>query len=96
MNVAGPFPADAFFGTHAFKNYDAVMAMYHDQGLIPLKMHGFDFGVNISAGLSIVRTSPDHGTSFDIAGKGIANPSSMVEAILLAAAMIHNRRTRKR
>jgi 4-hydroxythreonine-4-phosphate dehydrogenase len=96
MKVAGPFPADAFFGTHAFKNYDAIMAMYHDQGLIPLKMHGFDFGVNISAGLSIVRTSPDHGTSFDIAGKGIANPSSMVEAIMLAAAMIHNRRKRKR
>lgn len=90
-NIEGPFPSDGFFGTHAYKNYDAVLAMYHDQGLIPLKMLGFNIGVNYTAGLPIVRTSPDHGTAFDIAGKGIANPSSMIEAIKLAVKIIHNR-----
>jgi len=79
--VEGTFPADAFFGEHKYKHYDAVLAMYHDQGLIPLKMSGMDVGVNFTMGLPIVRTSPDHGTAFDIAGKGIANNSSMVEAI---------------
>jgi len=94
IDAAGPFPADGFFGRHAFKGYDAVLAMYHDQGLIPLKMAGFSLGVNYSAGLPIVRTSPDHGTAFDIAGKGIADPSSMIAAITLAVSIIRNRRRR--
>jgi 4-hydroxythreonine-4-phosphate dehydrogenase len=92
VHVDGPFPADGFFGMHSYKNYDAVLAMYHDQGLIPLKMMGFNIGVNYTAGLPIVRTSPDHGTAFDIAGKGIADPSSMIEAIRLAVQIIKNRK----
>jgi 4-hydroxythreonine-4-phosphate dehydrogenase len=91
MRVRGPFPADAFFGTHAYRDYDAVLAMYHDQGLVPLKMSGIEKGVNFTAGLPLIRTSPDHGTAFDIAGRGIANPSSMVEAVKLAAAIANNR-----
>jgi 4-hydroxythreonine-4-phosphate dehydrogenase len=90
--VDGPFPADGFFGRKMHNNYDAVLAMYHDQGLIPLKLAGFEKGVNYSAGLKIVRTSPDHGTGFDIAGKGIADPGSMIEAIKLAARISINRR----
>ncbi len=82
--VEGPFAADAFYGRQAYKNYDAVLAMYHDQGLIPLKMSSFGKAVNFSAGLKIIRTSPDHGTAFDIAGKGKATISSMIEAIKLA------------
>jgi 4-hydroxythreonine-4-phosphate dehydrogenase len=66
--------------------------MYHDQGLIPIKMSSFERGVNYSAGLQIIRTSPAHGTAFGIAGKGIANPSSMIEAIKLAVTIVHNRR----
>ncbi len=88
----GPFPSDGFFGTHSHARYDAVLAMYHDQGLIPLKMAGFDIGVNYSAGLPIVRTSPDHGTAYAIAGKGVANHRSMLEAIRLAVAITKNRR----
>jgi 4-hydroxythreonine-4-phosphate dehydrogenase len=80
----GPFPADAFFGRKAYQQYDAVLAMYHDQGLIPLKMSSFGKAVNFSAGLSIIRTSPDHGTAFDIAGQGKADITSMLEAIKLA------------
>lgn len=91
IRVDGPFPADGFFGTHAYTAYDAVLAMYHDQGLIPLKMSGFERGVNFTAGLPIVRTSPGHGTAFDIAGKGIANPGSMIEAIKLATVIVRNR-----
>ncbi len=87
----GPFPADAFFGQHAYRSYDAVVAMYHDQGLIPLKMAGFETGVNYSAGLPIVRTSPDHGTAYDIAGKNKASTASMVEAILLACRIARQR-----
>lgn len=83
-HVEGPFSADAFFGNRLYTKYDAVMAMYHDQGLIPLKMSSFGKGVNFSAGLSIIRTSPDHGTAYDIAGKGKANIASMIEAIRLA------------
>lgn len=90
INVEGPFSADAFFGTHQHKNYDAVMAMYHDQGLIPLKLTSFEKGVNFSAGLNIIRTSPDHGTAYDIAGKGKANITSMIEAIKLAALFSKN------
>jgi 4-hydroxythreonine-4-phosphate dehydrogenase len=88
----GPFSADAFFGTHSYKKYDATVAMYHDQGLIPLKMSSFAKGVNFSAGLKIIRTSPDHGTAYDIAGKNKANISSMIEAIKMAVQIIHNRR----
>lgn len=90
VDVEGPFPADAFFGKQSHKGYDAVVAMYHDQGLIPLKMSSFGKGVNFSAGLNIVRTSPDHGTAYDIAGKGTANVSSMIEAIKLAVAVSGN------
>lgn len=88
----GPFPADGFFGAGDHKRYDAVMAMYHDQGLIPLKMTGFDQGINFSAGLKIVRTSPDHGTAFGIAGKGTADPGSMKAAIRLAVSIAHQRK----
>ena len=84
INVVGPLSADALF-YHAFKGeYDAVVAMYHDQGLVPLKMIGFETGVNWTLGLPFIRTSPDHGTAYDIAGQGKANPSSMVAAIRLA------------
>jgi 4-hydroxythreonine-4-phosphate dehydrogenase len=96
MHIEGPFPADAFFGNFRPHRYDAVVAMYHDQGLIPLKMASFGTAVNISVGLNIVRTSPDHGTAFDIAGKGIANPGSMIEAITLAALLANNRVSRKK
>jgi 4-hydroxythreonine-4-phosphate dehydrogenase len=85
INASGPFPADGFFGTGAHKSYDAVIAMYHDQGLIPLKLSSFGKAVNFSAGLNIIRTSPGHGTAYDIAGKGKADISGMVEAIKLAA-----------
>jgi 4-hydroxythreonine-4-phosphate dehydrogenase len=91
-NVDGPFPADGFFGMQLHLKYDTILAMYHDQGLIPLKLAGFQKGVNYSAGLKIVRTSPDHGTGFDIAGKGIADPRSMIEAIKLAARITINRK----
>jgi 4-hydroxythreonine-4-phosphate dehydrogenase len=82
--VFGPFPADGFFAIGAFRLYDAVLAMYHDQGLIPFKTIAFESGVNFTAGLPIVRTSPDHGTAFDIAGSGKASPASMRSAIYLA------------
>ena len=91
INVEGPFPADAFFGKYRAGMYDAVVAMYHDQGLIPLKMSSFGKGVNETLGLPIVRTSPDHGTAFDIAGRGIANPGSTIEAIKLAVLIAANR-----
>jgi 4-hydroxythreonine-4-phosphate dehydrogenase len=84
IRVEGPFSADAFFGKGSFKSYDAILAMYHDQGLIPVKMSSFGTTVNFSAGLNVIRTSPGHGTAFDIAGKGIADISSMLEAIKLA------------
>lgn len=92
VNASGPYPADGFFASRAYKKYDAILAMYHDQGLIPLKMSGFDEGVNYSAGLKIIRTSPDHGTAFDIAGKNIANPGSMITAIQLATSIIERRK----
>lgn len=84
INVLGPFPADTLFCNLEKKKYDVYLAMYHDQGLIPLKMASFGLGVNYTVGLPFVRTSPDHGTAFDIAGKGIANSRSMEEAITLA------------
>lgn len=89
--VNGPFPADGFFGSEARKHYDAVLAMYHDQGLAPFKALAFDSGVNFTAGLPVVRTSPDHGTAFDIAGKGIASETSMRSAIYLAVDIYRNR-----
>ncbi|MBN1755790.1 4-hydroxythreonine-4-phosphate dehydrogenase PdxA [bacterium] len=84
IDVQGPFPADSFFTPVNLHKYSAVIAMYHDQGLIPLKMLGFERGVNVTLGLPFWRTSPDHGTAYDIAGKDQADPSSMIEAIDLA------------
>jgi 4-hydroxythreonine-4-phosphate dehydrogenase len=84
-NVDGPFPADAFFARGMERSFDLVVAMYHDQGLIPLKVAARGAGVNVTAGLPIVRTSPDHGTAYDIAGRGVADPASMIAAITLAA-----------
>ena len=84
IDVTGPWPADTLF-YHAYcGDYDAVVAMYHDQGLVPLKMIAFDTGVNWTLGLPFIRTSPDHGTAYDIAGENKANPSSMIAAIRLA------------
>ena len=83
--VAGPFPADTVFHRAYKEEIDIVVCMYHDQGLIPLKMVAFDKGVNVTVGLPFVRTSPDHGTAYDIAWKGKADPSSMIEAIKLAS-----------
>jgi 4-hydroxythreonine-4-phosphate dehydrogenase len=89
--VFGPFPADGFFGLHHYQKYDAVLATYHDQGLIPFKMISFEEGVNFTAGLPIVRTSPDHGTAYDIAGQGVADESSFRAAIFQALAILKNR-----
>lgn len=92
LYVFGPFAADGFFGSGAWKGYDGVMAMYHDQGLIPFKSIAFHHGVNFTAGLPIVRTSPDHGTGYDIAGKNQADPSSLREAVYLAIDVFRNRK----
>ena len=91
IQVFGPFSADSFFGSNQYKNYDAVVAMYHDQGLIPFKTLSFGEGVNFTAGLNKVRTSPDHGTGFDIAGKNIANEGSFREAVYSAIDIYKNR-----
>ncbi|MDA0963305.1 MAG: isocitrate/isopropylmalate family dehydrogenase, partial [Proteobacteria bacterium] len=85
--ITGPHPADTMFHAAARTRYDAAVAMYHDQALIPVKTLDFDRGVNVTLGLPFVRTSPDHGTAFDIAGQGIANPSSLIEALRLAHKM---------
>jgi 4-hydroxythreonine-4-phosphate dehydrogenase len=82
--VFGPFPADGFFGSGQYEKYDAVIAAYHDQGLIPFKTLAFGKGVNYTAGLNKIRTSPDHGTAYDIAGKGVADHQSFAEAVYLA------------
>ncbi|MFN4254904.1 MAG: 4-hydroxythreonine-4-phosphate dehydrogenase PdxA [Saprospiraceae bacterium] len=87
----GPFPADGFFGSGQHQKYDAVLAMYHDQGLVPFKTLSFGAGVNYTAGLSGVRTSPDHGTAYNIAGKGEADDSSIIKALFLAADIVKNR-----
>jgi len=87
LDVTGPWPADTLFHAAARARYDAAVCMYHDQALIPIKTLDFDRGVNVTLGLPIIRTSPDHGTAFDIAGRGIANPTSMIEAIRMAHAM---------
>jgi 4-hydroxythreonine-4-phosphate dehydrogenase len=89
--VFGPFPADGFFASGTYMKYDAVLAMYHDQGLVPFKSIAFEDGVNFTAGLSIVRTSPDHGTGYGIAGKNLANESSLREAIYHAAEIFRQR-----
>ncbi len=85
VNVAGPFPGDTVFVRASRGEFDAVIACYHDQGLIPVKLLAFGQAVNVTLGLPIIRTSVDHGTAFDIAGKGVADPSSMITATLLAA-----------
>ena len=85
--ITGPHPADTLFHAAARARYDAAIAMYHDQALIPIKTLDFDRGVNVTLGLPFIRTSPDHGTAFDIAGKGIANPTSLIEALKLAQKM---------
>ena len=90
--IFGPFPSDGFFGTGDQKKYDGVLAMYHDQGLIPFKSLAFDSGVNFTAGLPIVRTSPDHGTAYPIAGKNEASENSMRQAIFLAMDIANYRR----
>jgi 4-hydroxythreonine-4-phosphate dehydrogenase len=84
IDASGPHPADSLFAPRARETYDVAIAMYHDQALVPLKALDFDQGVNVTLGLPIVRTSPDHGTAFDIAGKGIADPGAMIAAIRMA------------
>lgn len=91
--VFGPFPADGFFAAGTYRQYDAILAMYHDQGLIPFKTLSFNEGVNFTAGLSAVRTSPDHGTAYNIAGKNLAEPGSLLQAIYLACDVSKFRQT---
>ncbi len=91
LAVTGPHPADTLFHESARQTYDAAVAMYHDQALIPVKTLAFDSGVNVTLGLPFVRTSPDHGTAFDIAGKGCASPESLIQALRLAAMMAARR-----
>ena len=93
--VFGPFAADGFFGSPGYKNFDGILAMYHDQGLAPFKTISFDEGVNFTAGLPIVRTSPDHGTAYDIAGLGIASASSFRNAVFSAIDIFKNRKLNK-
>jgi len=90
--IDGPFPADAFFAKKLFANYDLVLGIYHDQVLIPFKYINSGFGVNYTAGLPIVRTSPDHGVAYDIAGKNIADEKSMLQAVNYAELIVNNRR----
>ncbi|PVA11464.1 4-hydroxythreonine-4-phosphate dehydrogenase PdxA [Pelagivirga sediminicola] len=87
LNLIGPLSADTMFHPGARAGYDAAICMYHDQALIPIKTLDFDRGVNVTLGLPIVRTSPDHGTALDIAGRGMANPTSLIEALKMAARM---------
>lgn len=89
--VFGPYAADGFFGNGSYRHFDAVLAMYHDQGLIPFKTIAFEDGVNFTAGLPFIRTSPDHGTAYDIAGKGVADPASMRAAVYRALDIFRNR-----
>ncbi len=92
MMVMGPFPADGFFGSGQFAKFDGILAMYHDQGLIPFKALSSAYGVNYTAGLSGVRTSPSHGTAFDLAGKNEADPTSFRQALFLALEIAKNRK----
>jgi 4-hydroxythreonine-4-phosphate dehydrogenase len=91
ITAFGPVPGDALFTPRARAGYDAALCMYHDQALIPLKALEFDEGVNVTLGLPIIRTSPDHGTAFDIAGKGLADPGAMAAAIVMAGEMAQAR-----
>ena len=91
LHITGPHPADALFTPRARQTYDVALAMYHDQALVPLKALDFDEGVNVTLGLPIVRTSPDHGTAFDIAGKSLAHPGAMIAALKLAGDMATRR-----
>ncbi len=88
----GPFPSDGFFGSGSFSKFDGVLAMYHDQGLLPFKSLSFDSGVNFTAGLPFIRTSPDHGTAFNIAGQGTASENSFRQALYLACTIYKNRK----
>ncbi|WP_407641217.1 4-hydroxythreonine-4-phosphate dehydrogenase PdxA [Aurantiacibacter spongiae] len=91
IDATGPHPADTLFAPHKRGSYDVAIAMYHDQALVPIKALDFDEGVNVTLGLPIVRTSPDHGTAFDIAGKGTARPEAMIAAIRMAADIARRR-----
>ncbi|MBC8484693.1 MAG: 4-hydroxythreonine-4-phosphate dehydrogenase PdxA [Bacteroidetes bacterium] len=88
MNISGPFPPDAYFANKSYRNYNITVSMYHDQGLIPFKMLSSGNGVNYTGGLKFIRTSPDHGTAFDIVGKGIVNNDSTLAAIKLAYKLV--------
>lgn len=92
VSVEGPFSADGFFGSKEYQQFDGILSMYHDQGLIPFKLLSFGAGVNFTAGLSFVRTSPDHGTAFDIAGEGRADHGSFLAAMLAAERIVRTRR----
>jgi len=92
MMVMGPYSADGFFGSGMYRKFDGIMAMYHDQGLIPFKALSFGDGVNFTAGLPIIRTSPDHGTGYDIVGKNVADASSITKAIYCAIDIIRSRK----
>jgi 4-hydroxythreonine-4-phosphate dehydrogenase len=91
MFCFGPYPADGFFGSDAFTKFDGILAMYHDQGLAPFKALAMEEGVNYTAGLPIIRTSPAHGTAYDIAGKGVASEASLRQAIYAAIDIYRNR-----
>ena len=91
MLIMGPFPADGFFGSSKFSKFDGILAMYHDQGLIPFKALSFGSGINFTAGLSGIRTSPDHGTAYDIVGKNEADPGSFRQALYVAKEIANNR-----
>ena len=91
LTISGPLSADTMFHQRARQQYDVAICMYHDQALIPIKTLAFDEGVNCTLGLSFIRTSPDHGTAYDIAGTGEASPDSLIAAIKLAAEMAGNR-----
>jgi 4-hydroxy-L-threonine phosphate dehydrogenase PdxA len=91
IDCSGPFPADTLFQRTSKGEFDVVVAMYHDQGLIPLKLLSFGQAVNITVGLPILRTSVDHGTAYDIAGKGTADPSSLIHAIYIAREILKRR-----
>jgi len=93
--IYGPYSADSFFGSNNYKNFDAVVATYHDQGLIPFKTLSFGQGVNYTAGLNKVRTSPDHGTAYEIAGKGVADASSFNEALFTGIQIVKNRESHR-
>jgi 4-hydroxythreonine-4-phosphate dehydrogenase len=94
MDLMGPLSADTMFHARARASYDAAVCMYHDQALIPIKTLDFDGGVNVTLGLPFIRTSPDHGTALDIAGKGIARPDSLIAALRMARDMAQVRAAR--